>query len=252
MQAFEGIKNLFGDEGFEKIQNAHVCVIGLGGVGSWAAEALARSGVGKLTLVDMDDLCITNINRQIHALQNNVGQTKVDALEERLKLINPSCEIEKFFEFYTEKTSEEILNRDYNFVIDAIDSVATKCYLISECQKKNIPMVVTGACGGKINPSQLKVADLNNTYNDRLLFQVKKRLRQKFDFPRGMKPWKIACVFSTEKAVNNYDPFCENRKMSNCQNGLGAVSYLTGSVGFFSAQIAISSLLGNDLPPTSR
>ncbi len=252
MQPFEGIKNLFGSEAFEKIKKSHVCIIGLGGVGSWSAEALVRSGVGKITLVDMDDLCISNINRQIHALNTTVGQTKVDALADRLKLINSECEVEKIFDFYTEKTSDEILNQDYDFIIDAIDSVPTKCHLIYECQERNIPLVVTGACGGKMNPAELKVADLNKTFNDRLLFQVKKRLRQKFDFPRGMEPWNITCVFSSEKATNNYDPFCEDRKMSNCQNGLGAASFLTGSVGFFSAQIAISSLIGNDRPSISN
>ena len=248
MEQFEGIKNLFGNEGFDKIQHSHICVIGLGGVGSWAVEALARSGVGELTLVDMDDLCVSNINRQIHALKTTVGQTKVDALAARVPLINPDCKVHKVFEFYTEKTSDFILSKNFDYIIDAIDSVPTKCHLISECQKRKIPLVVTGACGGKMDPSSLKVSDLNNTYNDRLLFQVKKRLRQKFDFPRGMKPWEIACVFSTEKAVNNYNPHCEDRRLTNCQNGMGAASFLTGSVGFFSAQVAVASIIENETP----
>ena len=141
---FSGIARLYGNSGSSAIRGAHVAVIGIGGVGSWSAEALARTGVGEITLVDLDDICVSNTNRQIHALSQTIGQSKVNVMAERLHAINPECHLNAEDYFLTEKTLASVLDRPLTGVIDAIDAVRPKCLLLAECVKRGIPVVTCG------------------------------------------------------------------------------------------------------------
>ena len=234
---FEGIKNLLSEKTFTKISEAHFCVIGIGGVGSWICESLIRSGVTKLTIVDLDDLCFTNINRQIHALQTNVGKYKVDEMKLRLEQINSEAEIICIYDFFTEKTKENILNQNYDFVFDAIDSLKNKCLLLDECRKKEIPVITIGASGGKIDPTKIEVKDLSKSINDSLLFRVRKSLRRDYGFSKfEKKPFKIPCVFSTELSTKKSES-----GLSNCQSGLGSASFVTASFAFAAVSYVLKS-----------
>src|SRR5690606_36376642 len=140
---------------------AQVCVVGIGGVGSWAAEALARSGIGAITLTDMDDICVTNTNRQIHALDGDIGKLKVDVMAERIRRINPQCRVQAVMEFVTEKNQQQLIHTGFDYVVDCIDSVKSKAALIAHCKRNKIRIVTTGAAGGQIDPTQSQVTDLN-------------------------------------------------------------------------------------------
>lgn len=148
-QRFGGIGRLYTPEGLEKLRRSHICVIGIGGVGSWAVEALARSGIGKITMIDMDDICVTNINRQIHAMSGQIGKLKTESMQERITLINPECRVEIIDDFITPENIPDYLNRGYDYVIDAIDSVKTKAALIAYCKRNKIKLITTGGAGGQ-------------------------------------------------------------------------------------------------------
>ena len=157
---FGGIGRLYGKEGLERSRRAHVCVIGLGGVGSWAVEALARSGIGELTLVDLDDVCISNVNRQLHALDGELGKPKVEVLARRVQAINPDCVVHSLQAFFLKSNAREILQPRYDYVLDAIDSPARKCLLIALCRELNLPVITTGASAGRRDPTAVQVMDL--------------------------------------------------------------------------------------------
>lgn len=251
MSRWIGTKRLFGEKGFELIQKAHVCVIGLGGVGSWAVEALARLGIGHLTLIDLDDICQTNINRQVHALENTVGQMKAEALKERCLAINPNCKVDIHLSYFSEKNMNELLI-SYDCVVDAIDSLKDKCLLIHECLSRSIPLVSTGGAGGKSNPSQILVKDLFATTNDRLLQKVRKNLRRKYHYDLS-ESLGIPTVFSREKAqyFDEEGNLCQINDLRtpvkmDCQNGFGTASFVTGTMGFFAASEATRIILSRD------
>ncbi|KEZ72887.1 thiamine biosynthesis protein ThiF, partial [Pseudomonas syringae pv. syringae FF5] len=147
---FAGIARLYGIEGLARLRAAHVAVVGIGGVGSWAAEAMARSGVGEISLFDMDDVCVSNSNRQLHALSTTVGQSKVEVMAERIRAINPDCIVHAVADFVTRDTMAECITPDMDFVIDCIDSVNAKAALISWCKRRKIQMVTTGGAGGPV------------------------------------------------------------------------------------------------------
>jgi tRNA A37 threonylcarbamoyladenosine dehydratase len=256
-QRFGGIARLYGVEGLKNLLNAHVLVVGLGGVGTWAAEALARSGVGSITLVDMDDICITNTNRQIHAMNGLIGKMKVHAIRDRIIAINPQCKVIALEEFYTANTSEMILEKKFDYVIDAIDSLQSKCVLTAACRDKNIPLIVTGGAAGKRNPSQIKVDDLGLACNDSLLFSLRKRLRQEFAFPSGAgftrskkQLFNIACVYSAEEpwfpksdgTVCGIADADTNLKL-DCETGMGSITHITGTFGFMAASHVIDHIV---------
>jgi tRNA A37 threonylcarbamoyladenosine dehydratase len=239
---FGGIQRLYSAEGLERLRRARVCVVGLGGVGSWAAEALARSALGHLTLVDLDDICASNINRQLHALEGVVGQPKVTIMAARIRAINPSCDARAVQKFFTEATAAEILQQGFDWVFDAIDHVANKCLLIARCRQKEIPIVSSGGAGGRRNPLEIRLADLAQTTNDPLLQQVRKRLRQEHGFATDPKtPFNVPCVFSRETPV--YPPGCEAGKGLNCDSGYGAASFVTGAFGLAAASCIVSSIV---------
>ena len=181
-QRFGGIGRLYTPEGLSKLRQAHVCVIGIGGVGSWAVEALARTGIGKITMIDMDDICVTNINRQIHAMTGTVAQLKTESMKERVERINPECVIEIIDDFISPENIPEYLNRGYDYVIDAIDSVKTKAALIAYCKRNKIKLITTGGAGGQTDPSQIQIADLSKTIQDPLASKVRSLLRKEYNF----------------------------------------------------------------------
>ena len=163
-QRFGGIGRLYTPEGLARLRQAHVCVIGIGAVGSWVVEALARSGVGKITMIDMDDICVTNINRQLPALSGNIGKLKTEVMAERVKLINPECVVNIIDDFISPDNQAEYLNRGYDYVIDAIDNVKTKAAMIAYCKRNKIKIITIGGAGGQYIVRRV-VHNFSNTCN---------------------------------------------------------------------------------------
>jgi len=237
---FGGVTRLYGATGLQRLLQASVCVVGIGGVGSWAAEALARSGVGRLTLVDLDDVCVSNINRQLHALDGSIGRPKVDVMAERIRAINPACEVRAITAFFTETTAEEILERRFDFVLDAIDQAANKSLLIARCRQKEIPIISVGGAGGRRDPTAIEVADLSQTSHDALLRKVRQTLRDYHGFARDPKmPFGVPCVFSTETAAAPAEG-CAGRL--TCDDDYGTASFVTGTFGLVAASCVVSKI----------
>lgn len=244
-QRFGGIGRLYTAEGLAKLRQAHICVIGIGGVGSWAVEALARSGIGKITMIDMDDICVTNINRQIHAMSGTIAQLKTEAMQERIAKINPECEVEIIDDFLTPENIPDYLNRGYDYVIDAIDSVRVKAALIAYCKRNKIKIITTGGAGGQTDPTQIQIADLSKTIQDPLASKVRSLLRKKYHFSQNPKrKFGIDCVFSTQPLIfPKMGENCEISATMNCANGFGAVTMITATFGFFAVSRVIDKLL---------
>ncbi|HZW11707.1 MAG TPA: tRNA cyclic N6-threonylcarbamoyladenosine(37) synthase TcdA [Noviherbaspirillum sp.] len=197
---FGGIARLYGAAALERFRKAHVCVIGVGGVGSWVVEALARSAIGNITMIDLDNVAESNINRQIQALTNTLGKAKVTALSERIAQINPYCRVTEVEDFITPDNLEEMIGaRRFDYIIDAIDNVKAKTALIAYCREREIPLITIGGAGGQIDPTKIEIRDLSRTEQEPLLAKVRKRLRANHGFPRGTKnKFGIEAVFSTE------------------------------------------------------
>ena len=202
---FGGIARLYGERALERFRAAHVCVVGVGGVGSWIVEALARSAVGRLTLIDLDNVAESNINRQIQALSTTIGMPKIEALKQRIALINPYCEVELVEDFIDPDNIPQMIGSTradtsrFDYVVDAIDSVKAKAALIAYCSEHAIPLVVIGGAGGQIDPTKIEVRDLARTEQEPLLKKVKKVLRARYGFAKGEKnKYHIDAVFSME------------------------------------------------------
>ncbi|HYD82004.1 MAG TPA: tRNA threonylcarbamoyladenosine dehydratase [Paucimonas sp.] len=197
---FGGIARLYGAAALARFRDAHVCVIGVGGVGSWAVEALARSAIGSITMIDLDNVAESNVNRQLHALTDTLGMAKVSALRRRIAQINPYCQVTEIEDFVTPDNLDDMIGkRGYDYVIDATDNVAAKVALIVYCRARGIPLIVVGSAGGQIDPTRIEVRDLTRTEQEPLLKKVRRRLRQLHGFPRGAKnKFGIDAVFSTE------------------------------------------------------
>lgn len=245
-ESFSGVERLYGTRNFHKIKNAHIAIIGIGGVGSWTAEALARSGVGKITLMDLDDICVTNINRQIHSDVQSVGAMKVIKMGERIKAINPDIELNLVEDFFTLSSSDELFKLRPDLIVDAIDSLKAKCELITTAKEKGVPLVSCGGAAGKQDATQIMVKDLGKTHNDPLLFRLRKKLRREFGW-RG-KNYQIPCIFSPEKMQYfNEGELCEvpsdGEGKISCEYGLGTASFITGTFGFLCAQEALKLII---------
>lgn len=259
---FGGISRLYGVTASQKLNEANFCVIGIGGVGSWVAEALARNGIGSITLIDLDDICTTNVNRQIHALTNTIGQSKVDVMAERILQINPSCNVEVIEDFITRENLTTLLDKPYDFIIDAIDSVDIKSRIIDFCRRNKKPIITIGGAGGQIDPSQISIVDLSKTYQDPLLAKVKNQLRREFNFPKAdlkkaaKRKFSIDAVFSTEQLryPKNDDSgdIClqkpeqtdtQTNRHLDCQTGFGATTHVTATFAFFAVGRAIDKYL---------
>jgi tRNA A37 threonylcarbamoyladenosine dehydratase len=268
-QRFGGIGRLYSAPAQERIRHARVCVIGIGGVGSWAAEALARSGVGALTLVDLDDVCVSNVNRQLHALDGQIGHPKAAVMAKRVAAIHPECRVEVEATFYSDATSDRILGDlghapKFDCVLDAIDNGKIKCHLINACRDRGLPVVLVGGAGGRKDPSAVTYSDLSRTYNDPLLHQVRRQLRRIYHFPSGKRKLGIDCVFSTEPPVFPWSDgsVCGHREKAgdeadlrlNCESGFGTASFVTGTFGFLAAARVIEHLVNppaHEAPRTS-
>ena len=244
-QRFGGIGRLYTPEGLAKLRQSHICVIGIGGVGSWAVEALARSGIGKITMIDMDDICVTNINRQIHALTSTVATLKTEAMKTRIAEINPECQVEIIDDFISPDNLADYLNRGYDYVIDAIDSVKTKAALIAYCKRNKICLITTGGAGGQTDPSQIQIADLSKTIQDPLASKVRSLLRKEYHFSQNPKrKFGVDCVFSTQPLIfPKMGEGCEISATMNCANGFGAVTIVTATFAFFAVGRVIDKLL---------
>ena len=244
-QRFGGIGRLYTPEGLAKLRQSHICVIGIGGVGSWAVEALVRSGIGKITMIDMDDICVTNINRQIHALTSTVATLKTEAMKTRIAEINPECQVEIIDDFISPDNLADYLNRGYDYVIDAIDSVKTKAALIAYCKRNKIRLITTGGAGGQTDPSQIQIADLSKTIQDPLASKVRSLLRKEYHFSQNPKrKFGVDCVFSIQPLIfPKMGEGCEISATMNCANGFGAVTIVTATFAFFAVGRVIDKLL---------
>lgn len=236
---FGGIGRLYGAAALARFQNARVCVVGIGGVGSWAAEALARSAIGRITLIDLDMIAESNVNRQIHALGDEFGKAKVAAMAERIRAINPACEVSEIEDFVSSENLEATLGRGFDYVIDAIDHVRTKAAMIAWCKRHGIPIVTSGGAGGQIDPTRIEIADLARTVQDPLLAKVRSVLRKEYGFTRDpKKKFGIPAVFSSEPlrypengAVCDEPPTLAGL---NCA-GFGSSVCVTAPFGLFAA-----------------
>ena len=244
---FGGIARLYGEAGRARLAAARVCVVGIGGVGSWVAEGLARSGLGKLTLIDLDHVAESNINRQIHASDATLGQAKVEAMRERIAGFNPECGVSVVDDFVTADNTAELLGSGFDYVIDAIDAVRVKVAMIAFCRQAGVPVITCGAAGGQVDPTQIRVDDLSRTLQDPLLAKVRRQLRQNCGFPReARKKFGVEAVFSTEPLrYPATDVACEvsvgGPAGLNCA-GFGSVVTVTACVGLFAAARAINAL----------
>lgn len=250
---FGGIARLYGQQAFDKLQQSHVCIIGIGGVGSWAAESLARTGLGQLTLIDHDDIAESNINRQIHSLSNTLEQSKVEAMAQRIKLINPACQVNIIDDFITDTNCKKHLDQGYDYVIDAIDSIKFKCAIIYYCKRNKIPVITTGGAGGLTDPTMITVADLAKTWNDPLAAKVRSQLRYAYGYTKNTRrSFGIKCVFSTEQqrypkpdgSVDYAKPGVKGVHL-DCSLGFGSATHITATFGFVAAAKAIDGLIKN-------
>lgn len=235
-----------GKEGLEKLKNSTVAILGIGGVGSFAVEALARSGVGKLILVDKDSVDITNINRQLPALLSTIGQPKADIMKERIKDINQECEVISLNMFYTEETYEQFFAEQPDFIVDASDTISYKIHLIKECLKRNIPIISSMGAANKMDPTRLKIADIFKTHTDPIAKVIRTRLRKE-----GIRKG-IPVVFSDEspiiiredvrKVVGNDEAEIRKAKMPPSSN-----AFVPSTAGLFMASYVVKEIV-KDIP----
>jgi tRNA A37 threonylcarbamoyladenosine dehydratase len=249
---------LVGDEGMRRLFGSHVMVVGMGGVGSWAAEALVRAGVGTISLVDFDLVCVTNANRQLHAMKGTTGKPKVDVMAQRLALVNPAATVVPVREFYEAETAEGLLARGPDLIVDAIDNLTAKTHLISRCVERELPVVVSGGASGRMDPTRIRQADLTEVAGDPFLASTRKLLRKHHGFAGREGPWGIPAVYSEEPAAKPLDleydggdgfrcvcPQGENDKHTCDQRSLiyGTAGFVTGAFGLACSAAAVRLLL---------
>jgi tRNA A37 threonylcarbamoyladenosine dehydratase len=263
---FGGVSRLYGHAGLAKLQAAHVVVIGIGGVGSWAAEALARSAIGSITLIDLDNIAESNVNRQIHALDGAFGQAKVSAMCERILSINPNCAVHTIEDFITPENVAKLLNfpcdMQCDVIVDCIDDAKAKIALAEFCKSAKTPLIMAGAAGGRLDPTRIKAADLSAVAGDKLLSKVRNQLRRNYNFPKASNTKKsakfgVVCVYSDEQTItpnnNSAAVQANNHAVSgdadNCAiTGLNCAGYgssvsVTATFGFVAAQLALNCIL---------
>jgi tRNA A37 threonylcarbamoyladenosine dehydratase len=242
---FAGTRRLYGAVGYRQLADAHVGVIGIGGVGSWAAEALARSAIGRITLIDLDMVAESNVNRQIHALGDAFGQAKTDAMAQRIRAINPGCQVDCIEDFVALDNLEPMLDRRFDYVIDAIDQVRVKAAMIAWCHARAIPLITAGGAGGQTDPSRIEMADLARTIQDPLLAKVRSLLRKEYGFTRDpKKKFGIQAVFSSEPLRYPESASCDQAPSLaglNCA-GYGSSVCVTASFGLLAASIVLNEL----------
>lgn len=243
LSRFGGLGRLFGTAALPRLQAAHVCVVGVGGVGSWVVEALARSGIGALTLIDLDDVCVTNTNRQLHATEGAIGRPKVAVLAERVRAINPACRVTEVTEFFTAQNAARLFAAKFDWVVDAIDGMSNKALLIATCVERGQPLLTVGGAGGRRDATRIRVGDLGESQGDELLRLVRKKLRRDHGFARGEgNSYGIPCVYSNEKPVFPWangtcatEPEPGSSLKLDCASGFGTGVFVTGAFGFAAA-----------------
>jgi tRNA A37 threonylcarbamoyladenosine dehydratase len=255
---FDRAARLFGERGLGRLDAARVMVVGVGGVGSFAAEALARSGVGTIALVDFDKVCITNTNRQLHAMKGTIGKRKVDVMAERLRLVHPTSTVVAVPEFYSVSTSDALLADGPDFVIDAIDNLTAKAHLVATCVSRGIPIVSSMGAAARMDPTKVEVGDLAQTTKDPFARALRKILRQQ----HGMNldaPVGVPAVYSRELPLEPIAPSYDDGVGFQCvcpggKNGLndcdrkaridGTASFVTGAFGLAAASVVVRALIG--------
>ena len=253
-ERFAGVDRLYGQGSVARLAQARVAVVGLGGVGSWLVEALARSGVGHLALIDADDICVSNTNRQLPALEGQYGRNKAEAMAERCRAINPGIDVDAVPAFLTGGNLDELLDRGYDLVLDACDSFRTKVEMIAWCRRRKLPIVVSGSAGGRTDPTQVRLRDLSRTEHDALLALVRKKLRAEFNFPKNKdRYFGVQAVYSLEnvKYPQADGSVCGLRPRLgadaalklDCGVGLGAATHITGAFAFAMAGKGLELLL---------
>jgi tRNA threonylcarbamoyladenosine dehydratase len=244
---FGGIARLYGQAALDRFMSSRIAVIGVGGVGSWAVESLARSGIGHLTLVDLDEICITNVNRQLHAMDGQIGRQKTEAMADRALAIHPGCHVHIVPKFFNEKSAAEILDARFDAVIDAIDFARHKSLLAAECHRRKIYAVTCGGAGGRRDPTRIRVTDLAYSGMDPLLLQLRRGLRNDYGFPKTPRhtdpiPFGIDAVYSDEAPYYSHcdgtvskTPPEDTTHRINCASGFGSASHLIASFGLIAA-----------------
>jgi len=254
---FAGIERLYGAGSVARLAGARVAVVGVGGVGSWAAESLARSGIGALTLIDADEVCVSNTNRQLHALAGTLGKAKVAVMAERLRGINPALVVDPVERFVTPATLSELLDRGFDLVLDACDAFRVKVEMAAWCRRRKLPLIVCGSAGGRTDPTQIRVRDLSRTQQDALLGLVRRKLRQEFRFPGNPdRYFGVPAVYSLENvrypqadgSVCGTRPEGADSLKLDCGGGLGAATHVTAAFGFVAAGRALEMLLKAKVP----
>lgn len=247
---FSGLERLYGRQAARDLRARHVAIVGIGGVGTWAAEALARSGVGAITLFDLDEVCISNTNRQVHALTGHYGRPKVEVMAERIRAINPECQVTTVMQFVTAANVATLLTPEFDAVIDAIDSVKHKAALLAHCHRSKLWVICAGGAGGQTDPTLIQVADLARTTQDPLLAKVRNLLRRDYGFSRNPKRrFGIPAVYSSEQltypaangGISHAKPG-DGPSRLDCASGFGAASFVTGSFGFVAAAQTLARL----------
>lgn len=236
LHPFSRSEMLIGKTGLAKLKASTVAVFGVGGVGSYAVEALIRSGVGKLVLIDHDEVCISNINRQIHAMSDTVGQSKVELMKERALKINPEVKIITYKEKYTAETASELLSKDYDYVVDAIDMVTSKIDLIMRCQQMGIPIISAMGAANKLDPTRLKVADLYQTSVCPLAKVMRRELKK-----RGVKKLKV--VYSEEETCVPDQELVQGGAGANRRQTPGSMVFVTATSGLIIAAEVVKDLI---------
>jgi tRNA A37 threonylcarbamoyladenosine dehydratase len=250
LDRFGGLARLYGSDALAKLAGAHVCVIGAGGVGSWIVEALARSAVGALTLIDLDDVCITNTNRQAPAMDGEFGRPKIDVLAERVGRIHPACRVALHHAFLTEANAGELIHPGYTYVVEAVDRMTPKAVIIARAHELKIPVLTIGGAGGRRDPTRIRVGDLGATSGDMLLRLVRKKLRRSHGWSPGVgHNMGVAAVYSSEPQVFPWSdgdvcatPEPGTNLHMDCATGFGAACFVTGAFGFAAAAEIVRSI----------
>ena len=252
---FSGVRRLYGEKGLVKLQAAHLCVIGIGGVGSWAVEAFARSAVGNITLVDLDNIAESNVNRQLHAVDGAFGMAKVTAMAQRIKAISPACVVKEIEDFVTPENVAEILSAGFDAVLDAIDDAKAKVAIAAYCKQHNIALVTVGGAGGRLDPTRIKHGDLSQVVGDRLLAKVRNQLRRDHGFPKAPTSHKkspakfgITAVYSDEQVLQPNADMESSCELDTAVTGLNCAGYgssvcVTAPFGMAAAGLVIQRVI---------
>lgn len=233
---FAGVEKIYGEDAFRQYEHSHVMVIGIGGVGSWAVEALARTGIAELTLIDMDVIAASNINRQLPAMSSTLGREKVEVMAERCYAINPRIKINVVDDYLTPENVKELLANTPDVVLDCIDDVKAKLALMLHCRFNKIPLIVSGGAGGKLDPLKIRVADLSKTEQDPMLAKLRSQLRAKGICKKSKEKFGITCVYSIDNPFSSAE-VCPSAGL-RC-GGYGSAVVVTSSF----AMVAVSEVL---------